>query len=99
MTLVDLLVHSLATWRVSNMLVSERGPFDVFIWVRSQTGILHYDDGSIAQVNPTNPLSCLWCTSVWVALFLGLLPACVLRALAASALAIAIRERVLNGES
>lgn len=95
--MLDLVLHALATWRVSNMLVSERGPFDIFVWVRTQTGIQHYPDGDVAHADPKNPLSCLWCTSVWVGLLLCIAPKWLLRALAASAVAIVIKEKALNG--
>lgn len=46
----------LACWRLSTMLVSEPGPFEVFEWIR------HKAQGWMLG----DLLACVWCTSVWV---------------------------------
>lgn len=46
----------LACWRLSVMLVSEPGPFEVFEWIR------HKAQGKMLG----DLLACVWCTSVWV---------------------------------
>ena len=68
MNLVNFIIFGLATWRVSNLLVNEAGPFDVFTKIRERAGIEHVDgvptivpDKFFAQL-----LSCNWCTSIWV---------------------------------
>ena len=68
MNLVNFIIFGLATWRVSNLLVNEAGPFDVFTKIRERAGIEHVDgvptivpDKFFAQL-----LSCVWCTSIWV---------------------------------
>lgn len=68
MTLTLIILFGLATWRVSNLLVNEAGPFDVFTKIRECTGIEHVDgvptivpDKFFAQL-----LSCNWCSSIWV---------------------------------
>ena len=58
---LDLIVFGLATWRISTMLINEDGPFDVFFRIREWTG----DEGFFADL-----FSCVWCMSVWVAIFL-----------------------------
>lgn len=69
MTGVELLVLGAATWRISSLIVNERGPLDVFIKVREAIGITHDEDG-IPTVYPDGffggLLSCVWCFSVWV---------------------------------
>lgn len=71
MTLLEFVLYALATWRVSSLLVTERGPFDMLVWVRERMGIVHnqekepviYPDRFLPQL-----FSCVWCVSVWVAL-------------------------------
>lgn len=83
---------ALATWRLTHMLMFERGPFSVFTRMRESVGIEHteqgfpsvYDDNEVAQA-----LSCFLCTSVWVAMIINLKRLSWLRrTLATSALAI-----------
>lgn len=71
MTLTYFLIFSLATWRISSLLVREDGPFFVFRKLREITGIEHDDEGDIFMIPETffaGLLSCVWCCSVWVAL-------------------------------
>ena len=72
MTLVELIVFGLATWRISSMLVDEPGPFRMFIKLRGMFGITHdMDDNVLIVPDGFMPgvLSCVWCTSVWVGFF------------------------------
>lgn len=69
MTLLELAVYALATWRLSSLFVAERGPFDVFKRIREAVGIQHNEDGLISVVPETllgGILGCLWCASCWV---------------------------------
>lgn len=52
MKFLDLLVLALATWRISNILVKEDGPFRVFERARARL-----------RGRP----NCIYCVSVWVA--------------------------------
>lgn len=76
MSLTELIIYILAVWRIANLFVNERGPFDVFSKLRVAAGhsvdeegvSVEIPDGFFSQV-----LSCLWCSSVWVAFwFTGL---------------------------
>ena len=70
MTIIDFIVLALATWRISSMLVDEPGPFRIFIRIRELTGITHDMDDNVAIIPDglfPELLSCVWCTSVWVA--------------------------------
>lgn len=69
------------------MLVNEAGPFDLFISLREITGIKHDSDGEIVSWPPGNPLACMLCTSVWIALLLLVVPDGVKRVMAVSGLA------------
>ncbi len=70
MNWLDLAAVSLATWRVSSVITSEEGPFNVFKRFREWLGIKHHDDGTVSNV-PTKVFAklfcCLWCLSIWVA--------------------------------
>jgi len=72
MTSFEFIVLGLATWRVSSLLVDEKGPFDIFIRLRKLVGIEHDQDG-IPTLIPDGffpgILSCVWCCSVWASWF------------------------------
>lgn len=106
MSLGDLLLLGLATWRLTSLLVNEDGPFDLFVKLRWLLGV-RFDEQS--QRQGTNMLAkgllCIWCTSIWVAagwagLFTIATEASRLLALplALSAAAIVV-ERLVDGNS
>lgn len=68
---MTLLLFGLATWRLTSLLVRERGPWNVFVRLRARAGISHDELGQPLEV-PDNVLagilSCTWCCSVWVAI-------------------------------
>lgn len=72
MTLVQLIVLTLATWRIASLLSNERGPFDVFVRIRGMTGITH-DENKKIWIVPDDffalVVSCVWCNSVYIATF------------------------------
>lgn len=72
MTLVELIVYGLATWRISSLLVDEPGPFRIFVRLRSLVGITHDEDDNVAIIPDgflPGILSCVWCTSIYIGLF------------------------------
>ena len=90
MNALRLVVLALATWRLSHLLVLERGPFGVFEALRQEAEGTEFG----------KMLDCVWCVSVWVAALLLLIervwrwPATLL-GVAAGALLV---DRVVNGE-
>lgn len=68
--LSEIIIYSLAAWRIANMLVNELGPFDLFVRIREVANIQHDEDGYPHMI-PDNVLagilSCVWCCSIWVA--------------------------------
>lgn len=75
MTIVELLIYGAATWRIASLFVQESGPFDIFTRIRELEGIRHDDEGNILATPNTffgELLSCIWCSSLWVALFWGI---------------------------
>jgi hypothetical protein len=63
MTFLNLLLLSLATWRISSLLVCEDGPGDAFKRLRAAVCRSPFLSGL---------LSCVWCCSVWVGCGLSL---------------------------
>jgi hypothetical protein len=104
-TMLELLISSLAVWRISSLLVHEDGPADVFAKLRMITG-MKYNEHSIPYGTNiiSSLLSCVWCVSIWVAAFIAILdkPANIhtffRRAMASSAIAIMIDE-IINREN
>jgi hypothetical protein len=94
---VNLLALGLATWRVSFFLVKEDGPGLIARRIREWTGIEHDTDGNVVSYNDYTPLSCVFCTSIWVAAAMMLLPKSAHTWLAASALAVILEQDRLRG--
>lgn len=71
MTSLQIIILPIALWRVSHMIVNERGFMDIFVHIRSLFGILHDDDGipiAIPDENWALLLSCVWCLSMFLAI-------------------------------
>lgn len=69
MNAVSLVVLALAVWRLSSLVVHERGPFDVFQRARARVGFQHDADGHVTAAPETligGILGCLWCASIYV---------------------------------
>jgi hypothetical protein len=72
-----LIVYALAVFRVTHLLAAERGPFDVFDWLRAKAGVYYrFELGQQGQ-QPTyireadgfwgELMNCPLCLSGWVA--------------------------------
>ncbi len=100
----NFIISSLAVWRISSLLVREDGPGDVFAKLRNITGV-RYDEYSNSYGTNilSSALTCVWCTSIWVAGLIAILEKPVnirivfLRLCALSAMAIMIEE-IINGK-
>ncbi len=66
--LAEIVLLSLATWRVSVALYYEYGPWDWFARLRTRAGVYDPDKGFWGK-----QLSCFWCCSFWAALIVLLL--------------------------
>lgn len=88
---MDLLVRGLAVWRLSEMLVEERGPGDVFLKLRAKTGVTGLGNTPFIW-NHWTPLGCIYCTSIWVGIALWILPKWVSTPLALSAVAVLLKD-------
>lgn len=94
---LELLVDSLAVWRLSSLLVKEDGPNYIFRTLREKTGIQYSEwDNNTPVVWPSwNPLTCVYCTSIYAAIIVSFLPNWFRTFWAISAIAIVIEE--VNG--
>ncbi len=59
--LIILLVGGLVTWRISHMLVKEKGPLDIFARFRASLASSQKRSGGLYDM-----VSCVGCTSVYV---------------------------------
>jgi len=71
MTIVEFAVLGLAAWRITRLVLYERGPAGLFTWFRSKIGVEHNDEGE-PTTYPDSELgrlvACLDCGSVWAGL-------------------------------
>lgn len=61
MSLMVLIVGGLITWRVSYMLVHEKGPRDILLRLRAFLAQNQQKSGGLFDL-----ISCMACTSVWI---------------------------------
>lgn len=88
------IMHALATWRISYALVHETGPYWLLTRLRSKTGIVHDETGQPIAWPDNSVLSCIWCSSVWVSIVLMAVPLVMWLIFGVSALAILFNERL-----
>ena len=58
MTALTFLIAALATWRVTSLVLKEKGPFNVLVHLRTAIGSIK----GLAALT-----ECHWCLSIWVA--------------------------------
>ena len=66
--MLELFESALATWRLTHMLMWERGPFDIITKLRELTGIEHDEDKEPSSWPDNHVLGCFLCLSIWTAL-------------------------------
>ena len=69
MSLVYFVVGVLATYRLTSLLYREKGPFDMFVWIRKRFGVIHDHLGFPHGYPETmwgKLFECTMCLSVWV---------------------------------
>lgn len=64
---------TLATWRISSLLANEMGPADILESFRHRVGV-RYDERNnrYGQNIVAEAMICVWCISIWIGIFLGL---------------------------
>lgn len=72
--MISYLILSLATWRITSLLVTEFGPGNIFERLRYRLGV-RYDVGGLRIGNNivAEAFTCLWCLSLWVGIVLTIL--------------------------
>lgn len=68
----ELLLASVATWRLSHMLLKENGPFNIFRRARQELGITYYPESNEIAEYKYEITVCIWCLSMWVGGFITL---------------------------
>ncbi len=104
MSIVELLILVLATWRITNLITddSEAGPWDLLHRFRYFLGIRYDLKNRMAATNiVSSAILCFWCFSFWAGLFaltISLLPYWIgyymLLPFALSAGALLVKKRV-----
>jgi hypothetical protein len=102
----ELIVIGLATWRLTSLIVNEDGPFELLSKLRHALGVRYDEHSEVYGTNViANALTCVWCASLWVAVFWAVLflsypkiSLIIALPFALSAIAIMI-ERLINGPS
>src|SRR5512136_2345787 len=74
MSILHLLILSLACYRLSELFSSDIGPYEIFVKFRHWAGV-RYDDHS--EPYGTNEFSrgllCVWCNSIWFGIVITVL--------------------------
>lgn len=64
---VDFLVLSLATWRLTSLVVKEDGPWNILARLRHRVGVRYNENSTAFGLNVVGAaFACTWCASVWV---------------------------------
>lgn len=97
--MVILLFYSLIVWRVSHMVVKESGPFAIFARFRAALAVLQKRSGG-----PFDMVSCVACTSIYIAAVTAIWPAgdvlsWIWYTLAFSAVAVFLEQIYVNLQS
>lgn len=73
---IDLIVLSLAVWRLSSLFAAEEGPWEIFEKIRQFSGV-KYKEVPPYEMYGTNVVSrgliCVWCNSIWIGLLATIL--------------------------
>lgn len=69
---MDIIILSLATWRISNLFVNEDGPFMMFAKIRELAGVVYSPMSEPLADNELAKLfTCVWCFSIWLGLIVA----------------------------
>jgi hypothetical protein len=70
----QLLIASLAVWRISSLLAREDGPWDIFVRFRLMIGFKYNKSSELEATNGfAKGLECVWCSSLWFAAIAALI--------------------------
>lgn len=85
----NLILNSLAAYRLAYMVNRERGPFDLA--ERARSAIYHRYGGDSWQFEG---ITCVLCVSFWSALAVQFLPQTIVRGLASAGVIVLVKEAV-----
>jgi len=99
--ILTFLAISLATWRISNLLMFESGPFGILEYTRKVIGVKEAYNPKIGWTSFISDLmACMYCFSVWVGVVLAIsLGQPLLLGFAYSAVAILIEQHLTKRET
>ena len=60
------IIMALATWRISNLIVNEDGPWELLERLRNFIGVKDGPYGKYGTNVIARGISCVWCLSVWI---------------------------------
>lgn len=64
-------VLSLASWRITSLLVNEGGPFDIFARFRGFIGVYYDEYSNVHGKNVfAKAFTCVWCLGFWISLMI-----------------------------
>jgi hypothetical protein len=64
---MHILILILATWRISSLLATEPGPWDVFGKLRTLVGVVYDVNGEAHGTNVVGKaIICVWCNSLYI---------------------------------
>ena len=93
-----ILLRALACWYVARLLVTEVGPGRVFVRLREWSGVNHTADDQIDSFQPASndwtPLSCVYCTILWISPLIALAPAWLVTMLSSAGLASLLQDHL-----
>lgn len=72
MIALELIIASLATWRIAYMVTAEEGPFGVFFYLKNALGAYDFGEDGKPLTWHGRGIVCIYCVSVWIALFCSL---------------------------
>lgn len=67
---IDLLVLSLASFRLSSLISLEEGPFSLFVRIRARLGAYDYDEQGRVKSSLGRGISCPYCVGVYISALL-----------------------------
>lgn len=83
MTIIQLFINVLSVFRMANLFYEEDGPYKIFELIRERSGLFIYqtNNGVVKNLNEPdgnynffgNLLSCFWCISIYISLFVYIL--------------------------
>lgn len=69
MSILELIIFGLATWRLASFFSEEEGLFNVGSWIRRKLGVEVDERGFYAKNKIADEFLCFWCMSLYCGVF------------------------------